>query len=65
MIRILYILISIVCLSVCNKSNAQYQTQAQDDLYLVPNPQTARWSYLEMDSTGLSTIQSDPLKEME
>ena len=52
MIRILYILISIVCLSVCNKSNAQNQTQAQDDVYLVPNPQTARWSYLEMDSTG-------------
>ena len=45
--RIIYILISTVCLS----ANAQNK----DAVYLVPNPQTARWSYIETDSQGKET----------
>ena len=48
--RIFTILISIVSLSVCNEANAQNKTQ--DDVYLVPNPKTARWSYIETDNKG-------------
>ena len=44
--RIFAILISIVCLSIC------YKTNAQNDVYLVSDPQTARWSYIETDSKG-------------
>jgi hypothetical protein len=38
--------ISIIGLSIC------YEASAQDDVYLVSNPQTARWSYIETDSNG-------------
>lgn len=50
--RILTILISTVCLSICHEADAQ------DAVYLVSNPQTARWSYIETDSNGqkISTI---------
>ena len=44
--RIFAILVSAVCLSIC------YETNAQNDVYLVSDPQTARWSYIETDSKG-------------
>ena len=49
---ILAILISTVCLSICHEAHGQNKTYAQDALYLVSNPQTARWSYIETDSNG-------------
>ena len=42
--RILAILISTICMSL--------YAYAQDAVYLVSNPQTARWSYIETDSKG-------------
>lgn len=42
--RIFAILVSTVFLSIC------YEINAQNDVYLVPNPQTAMWSYIETDS---------------
>lgn len=48
--QIFAIIVSIVCLSLSNVINAQNKTQ--DAVYLVPNPQTARWSYIETDNTG-------------
>ena len=48
--RIFAILISIVCLSIC------YETNAQNDVYLVSDPQTARWSYIETDSKGRQVL---------
>ena len=48
--RIFAILISIVCLSIC------YKTNAQNDVYLVSDPQTARWSYIETDSKGKQVL---------
>ena len=48
--RIFSILISIVCLSIC------YKTNAQNDVYLVSDPQTARWSYIETDSKGKQVL---------
>lgn len=48
--RIFAILISIVCLSIC------YETNAQNDVYLVSDPQTARWSYIETDSKGKQVL---------
>ena len=44
--RIFEILVSIVCLSIC------YESNAQNDVYLVSDPQNARWSYIETDSNG-------------
>ena len=44
--RIFTIFISVICLSICHQANAQ------TDVYLVPNPQTAKWSYIETDSKG-------------
>ena len=44
--RIFAILVSIISLSVCHEASAQ------NDVYLVSNPQTARWSYVETDSNG-------------
>ena len=38
--------LSIIGLSIC------YEASAQNDVYLVSNPQTARWSYIETDSNG-------------
>lgn len=46
--RILAILAALVCCSV----SAQTKSHIHDDLYLVPNPQTARWSYIETDGNG-------------
>ena len=56
--RIFAILISTILLSICYESNAQNKTYTQDSVYLVSNPQTARWSYIETDSKGkqISTI---------
>ena len=50
--RIFEILVSTVCLSIC------YEVNAQNDVYLVSDPQNAKWSYIEMDSKGkhVSTI---------
>ena len=48
--RIFAILVSIVCLSIC------YETNAQNDVYLFTNPQTARWSYIETDSKGKQVL---------
>ena len=48
--RIFAILISIVGLSIC------YKTNAQNDVYLVSDPQTARWSYIETDSQGKQVL---------
>ena len=44
--RFFAILVSTVCLSIC------YDASAQNDVYLVSNPQTARWSYIETDGNG-------------
>ena len=44
--RIFEILVSTVCLSIC------YEVNAQNDVYLVSDPQNAKWSYIEMDSKG-------------
>ena len=46
--RLITIFASIICLSIC-------YTYAQDAVYLVPNPHTARWSYIETDSQGKHT----------
>ena len=56
--RILAIFISTICLSICYVANAQNKTYTQYDVYLAPNPQTAKWSYIETDSNGkhISTI---------
>lgn len=50
--RIFEILVSTVCLSIC------YEVNAQNDVYLVSDPQNAKWSYIETDSKGkhVSTI---------
>ena len=53
--RLLAILISIICLSICYEANAQNNTNIKDAVYLVSNPQTARWSYIETDSNGNMT----------
>ena len=50
--RIFAIIISTIFLSICYEVNAQNQTYTQDAVYLVSNPQTARWSYIETDSKG-------------
>ena len=44
--RIFEILVYTVCLSIC------YEANAQNDVYLVSDPQNAKWSYIEMDSKG-------------
>lgn len=46
---LLTLLYMTVSLSIC------YEAKAQDDVFLVPNPQTARWSYIETDSKGKQT----------
>lgn len=53
--RIFVIFISAICLSICYEADAQNKTCAQDDVYLVSNPQNARWSYIETDSSGKQT----------
>ena len=56
--RILIYLIPIIFLSIFHVAAAQEKTAASDKVYLVPNPQTARWSYLQTDAKGepMSTI---------
>ena len=48
--RIFTIFISIICLSICHEASAQ------KDVYLVSDPQAARWSYIETDSKGKQTL---------
>ena len=50
--RFFAILLLASCLSLSYGANAQSNTDAQDAVYLVSNPQTARWSYIETDSKG-------------
>lgn len=50
--RLFIILISIFCLGFSFIAAAQNNTQAADDVYLVPNPQTAKWSYIHTNSKG-------------
>ena len=50
--RIIAISVWIVCLSICHEAIAENKTDAKDVVYLVSNPQTARWSYIETDSNG-------------
>lgn len=38
--------LTIICLFICNVA------KAQNDVYLAPNPKTAKWSYLETDNAG-------------
>ena len=47
--RIFAILVSAICLSIC------FETNAQNDVYLVSDPQSASWSYIETDSKGKQT----------
>lgn len=56
--RIFAILVAAVCLSICNDANAQNRTYTQETVYLISNPQTVKWSYIETDSNGkqISTI---------
>lgn len=44
--RIFAIFVLIICLFICNEA------KAQNDVYLAPDPKTARWSYIETDNTG-------------
>jgi hypothetical protein len=44
--RFFSILVAAVCLS------ASFEASAQNDTYLISNPQNARWSYRETDSNG-------------
>ena len=53
--RLLTIFISTVCLSISHEAHAQHNTYAHEAVYLVSNPQTARWSYIETDSNGKHT----------
>ena len=53
--RIFAFFLSVICLSICFEANAQNKTYAQDAVYLVPNPHTARWSYIERDKNGKQT----------
>jgi hypothetical protein len=46
--QIFAILISTICLSICYLTNAQNT----DNVYLAPNPHSARWSYIETDNNG-------------
>lgn len=48
--RIFPLFVSIICMSLC------YKASAQNDVYLVSKPQTARWSYIETDSKGKHTL---------
>ena len=56
--RILITLVSFISLSFCYVASAQNNTQVAGDVYLVPNPKTARWSYIETDGNGkqISTV---------
>ena len=51
-------IISSLGLGICFQADAQDKTNAHEAVFLVSNPQTARWSYIETDSKGrhISTI---------
>ena len=49
--RIILFLVSAISLSICCQVNAQNKT-SKDDVFLVSDPQTARWSYIETDCKG-------------
>lgn len=53
--RLLIIIISLSCSGIYNVTSAQTPSHFPDDVYLVPNPQTARWSYTETDGNGKQT----------
>lgn len=42
-------------MSLCCLSNAQNNDKTAADVYLVPNPETARWSYIQSDEAGKQT----------
>ena len=46
------IFVSTVCLSLHYEADAQNKTSNHDATYLVSNPKTTRWSYIETDSKG-------------
>lgn len=46
--RIFSFLVFSICVGICHEASAQNA----DNVYLAPNPQTARWSYIETDSNG-------------
>ena len=46
--RIFAFLISSICLSIGYEANAQ----TADNVFLAPNPKSARWSYIETDNNG-------------
>ena len=43
-----FTILSAICLGICSVANAQ----SLKDVYLAPDPQTAKWSYIETDSNG-------------
>lgn len=47
-----WMFLPLVCLSICGAASAQSRTQGADAVYMVPDPQTARWSYKETDAVG-------------
>ena len=60
--RIFAISVWIVCLSICHE--AIDEPTDNDAAYLVSNPQTARWSYIETDSNG-KLLSSMILKQID
>lgn len=50
--RIFIILVSIIGMISCHSATAQNTNRVQEDVYLVPDPETARWSYIETDANG-------------
>ena len=52
------ILVAAVCLSISYEANAQNRIHTQENVYLISDPQTAKWSYIETDGNGkqISTI---------
>ena len=49
--RFIYIITCTICFALSWCMNAY----AQDKVFFVPDPETARWSYLEMDGNGATT----------
>ena len=56
--RITFIIASLICMSFSALSNAQNSNQTAKDVYLVPNPETAKWSYIQSDENGNPTSTS-------
>ncbi len=50
--RIFAIFVSTICLSFYCEADAQDKTSDQEATYLISNPMTARWSYIETNSNG-------------